>query len=87
MKKNELIELIAQKVDIKDAGRILERIFMGMKESVKREGRFAYPRFGSLVLREHKARIGNHPGTREKIQIKASKTVAFRPASDFKESL
>ena len=89
MKKNELVEFAAQGTEVtkKDTEQIVDRVFEAMKKEVKKEGKFAYPHFGSLVLRKRKARQGRDPRTGETIRIKASKTVAFRPASAFKEAL
>ena len=88
MKKSELIAFAAAGIEVakEDAQYIVERVFEAMKKEVKREGRFAYPHFGGLLLRKRKARQGRDPRTGKPIHIQASKTVAFRPASAFKES-
>ncbi|MEM7588648.1 MAG: HU family DNA-binding protein [Myxococcota bacterium] len=89
MRKSELVEFASKGVETtkKDVEKIVDRVFDAMKKEVKKEGKFAYPHFGSLVLRKRKARQGRDPRTGETIRIKASKTVAFRPASAFKEAL
>lgn len=90
MKKAELVEFASQGTDIskRAAAEIIDRVFEAMKKSVRgKEGKFSYPGFGTLVLRRRKARTGRDPRTGKQINIKASKTAAFRPASAFKESL
>lgn len=89
MRKSELVEFAAQGTQItkKDVEHIVDRVFEAIKKEVKKHDKFAYPHFGSLVLRKRKARQGRDPRTGETIRIKASKTVAFRPASAFKEAL
>ena len=89
MKKSELIAFAVAETEVtkKDGEQIVERVFEAMKQTVQQEGRFAYPQFGSLVLRKRKARAGRDPRTGKSIRIKASKTVVFRPASALKEAL
>lgn len=45
------------------------------------------PNFGTLNVKERKARKGRNPQTGETIMIEASKTVSFKPASKFKDTL
>ena len=90
MKKAELVEFACQGVDIskRAATEVVDRVFEAMKESVRgEEGKFSYPGFGTLVQRRRKARVGRDPRSGKQINIKASKTAAFRPASAFKDSL
>ena len=89
MKKNELIAFAVKETEVtqKDGQYIVERVFEAMKNEVKKEGKFSYPHFGSLLLRKREAREGRNPRTGAVIRIQASKTVAFRPASAFKETL
>jgi DNA-binding protein HU-beta len=42
---------------------------------------------GILQVRHRAARMGRNPATGEPIQIKASKTVAFRAAKELKEAV
>jgi DNA-binding protein HU-beta len=42
---------------------------------------------GILQVRKRAARTGRNPATGEPIQIKASKTVAFRAAKELKEAV
>jgi DNA-binding protein HU-beta len=43
--------------------------------------------FGIFQIKDRKAREGRNPATGEKIQIKASKKVAFRASKELKESV
>ena len=89
MKKTEVIQFAVDGTDIskKVAAELVDRIFEAVKQSVRNEEKFSYPGFGTFVMRKRKARTGRDPRTGKEIQIKASKTVAFRPASSFKEAL
>lgn len=66
---------------------ILDATFSSISKSLKKEKRFAYPKFGTFIVRKRKARKGRNPQTGEEINIKAIKTVGFKPAPTFKDSL
>lgn len=89
MTKQELIEVVRKQTRVtipkKTLNTIMDSIFENIKKAIKKENRFFYPRFGAFVLKHRKAREGKNPKTGEKIKIKASKTVKFRPSKEFKE--
>ena len=90
MTKQELIDWVCKQqknVTKKAATEITEAVFAAMQHSIKASEKFSYPGFGTFQLRSRKARTGRDPRTGEAIKIKASKTVGFRPAKRFKESL
>jgi DNA-binding protein HU-beta len=71
----------------KAVGEIIDSVFGTISKSIKKEKRFSYPEFGTFNVKKRKARTGRNPQTGEKIKIKASKTVGFKPAPSFKSSL
>lgn len=90
MTKQELIDEVCKKnksITKKAAAEITEAIFSAMQSSIKSTEKFSYPGFGTFQLRSRKARTGRDPRTGEPIKIKASKTVGFKPAKGFKDSL
>ena len=90
MTKNDLIDLITAKQEglTKKAGsEILDSLFAAMATTIKSDEKFTYPGFGTFVVRNRKARDGIDPRTRAKIKIPASKTVGFKPAKAFKDTL
>jgi len=90
MTKNELVDFICSKNDqlTKKAGtELLDSIFDTLAVSIKSTEKFTYPGFGTFIVRKRKARDGIDPRTREKIKIPASKTVGFKPAKAFKDTL
>lgn len=90
MTKAELVDYICdqnQSLTKKAGAEIVDTIFAGMKDSIREEGKFAAPGFGTFTVRQRKARTGVNPRTKEPIQIPASQTVGFKPAKAFKESL
>jgi DNA-binding protein HU-beta len=90
MTKTELINYVCEKhenITKKDSAGIIDAIFNAMQDSIKSNQKFSYPGFGTFVVRSRKARTGRDPRTGEAISIKASKTVGFKPAKSFKETL
>lgn len=91
MTKADLIDAVASQSDgsltKKAAGELVEAVFTAVASSVKKNGKFAYPGFGTFTVRARKARIGRNPQTGASIKIKASKTVAFKPSLALKKSL
>jgi len=90
MTKAELVDLLCksnESLTKKAGGEIVDSIFTTVQKSIVDEGKFSYPGFGTFTIRTRKARTGIDPRTREKIQIKESRTVGFKPAKAFKEQL
>ena len=88
MTKAELIETVAgEGMTKKAAGEMVDALFATLAKTIKKEGRFAYPGFGTWTVRQRKARKGRNPQTGAEIKIKASKTVGFKPAKELKGGL
>ncbi len=66
------------------ATEIADLVFATMTASIQQEQSFRFPGFGTFTLKSRPARKGRNPQTGEALRIKASKTVAFRPASALK---
>ena len=58
-----------------------------MHKAIKKDKRFSYPGFGTFTVKKRKARKGRNPKTGEIIDIAPTRTVAFKPAPNFKASL
>ncbi len=89
MTKADLIDAVAAKAGCtkKEVEDVITEAFVAIKKGIKGDGRFAFPDFGTFTVRKRKARTGRNPKTGATIQIKASKTVGFKPAPSFKKSL
>jgi DNA-binding protein HU-beta len=70
----------------KQVGELVDATFEALGEAIK-EGRFAYPGFGTFQVKERAAREGRNPKSLAPIQIAASKTVGFKPSAKLKDSL
>lgn len=90
MTKAELIDKVhgalEGKLSKKDAGTAVQAVFEALAEGIK-DGRLAYPDFGTFTVKTRAARQGRNPSTKEAITIPESKTVGFKPAPKLKSSL
>ena len=92
MTKNQLIESVQKScngdnISKRLIGDMLDAAFESIQKAIKKNKRFSYPGFGTFLVRNRKARKGRNPQTGAEIQIKASKTVGFKPAPKLKNSL
>ncbi len=92
MTKSELIERVMTSIDNEKLTKklteeVVEATFEAMKEALLQDNRFSFPGFGTFTVKERAARKGRNPQTGEPIDIPASRTVAFKPAPKFKNSL
>ena len=92
VKKDELVDAVIKicggnGLSKRLVNEILDVTFQTIARAVKKEKRFVYPGVGTFMVRTRKARTGRNPQTGEAINIKASKTVGFKPAPAFKNSL
>ena len=88
MTKADLIQTVAEKgMTKKAAAEMVDALFATIGKTIKKEGRFAYPGFGTWTVRQRKARKGRNPQTGEEITIKPSKQPRFRPGKQLKDAL
>jgi len=89
MTKAELISAVAKAVKIskRAAGDAVDATFVSIARSIKRDKRIQVPGFGTFSVRSRKARKGRNPQTGAVINIRASRTVGFKPAPALKKGL
>ena len=89
MTKAELIDVLCNKHEMskKQSTEVLDTLFGTLQTAIKKDEKFSYPGFGTFTVRHRKARMGTNPRTKEQIKIAASKTVGFKPAKAFKDTL
>jgi DNA-binding protein HU-beta len=89
MTKGELIEAVAKnaKINRKAAAEAVDATFENISKAIKKSKRFQVPGFGTFTVRARKARKGRNPQNGAVINIKASRTVGFKPAPDLKKGL
>jgi len=87
MTKAELIDAVRGQFPKKDAAQLVDALFEALKDALVEDGKFAFPGFGTFAVKTRKARKGKNPRTGATINIPASKTISFRPASKLKGKL
>jgi DNA-binding protein HU-beta len=93
MTKAQLIDKIAKMKTLpndtkkKTITMIVDAVFDEIRRSVRKEGKFAYPHFGTFAKRKRKARRAMNPRTKTIIKIPARNSVVFRPAAVFKDAV
>ncbi|MBM4372953.1 MAG: HU family DNA-binding protein [Deltaproteobacteria bacterium] len=92
MTKAEFIEAVAgakgmPELTKKEVTALVEGLFAQVEKAIAKGKRFSFPGFGTFTVRKRAARKGRNPRTGKAINIKASSTVAFKPAPAFKDKL
>ena len=89
MTKGDLVERVAKAAQLSKrvAEFAVDATFDTIGRSIKKEKRFQVPGFGTFTVRGRKARQGRNPQTGAIINIKASRTVGFKPAPSLKKGL
>ncbi|MEY2599287.1 MAG: DNA-binding protein HU-beta [Verrucomicrobiota bacterium] len=88
MNKAELVSVIQKQLGDETskaaAERALDAVIDAIKAGLKKNHAVQMIGFGSFKVVSRKARTGVNPKTKEKIKIKASKSVRFTPGKDLK---
>lgn len=91
MNKAELIEAVQKQLGEETskaaAERALEAVISGITKGIKKDKSVQLIGFGTFAVSKRAARTGVNPQTGEKIKIKASKSVKFKPGAKLKAAL
>lgn len=89
MTKADLVNAVAKAVKLskRAADEAVVATFENLARGIKKDRRFQVPGFGTFSVRARKARKGRNPQTGAVINIKASRTVGFKPAPVLKKTL
>jgi DNA-binding protein HU-beta len=89
MTKTDLINTVATttKLSKKATEEVVTTTFDTLARGLKKTKRVQVPGFGTFSVKARKARNGRNPQTGAAIKIKASQTVAFKPALSLKKGL
>lgn len=89
MNRTELAETVASKtgLDRRQSEAAVEAVTGSIVAEIKAGNRVSIFGFGSFEPRARAARTARNPQTQETVKVPASKTVAFKPAAAFKETL
>ena len=83
MNKTDFIKTVAEKAQLtqKDAKAVYEAMVETIHAEMKKGERLTLVGFGSFYVSERAARKGINPQSGKPIQIKASKSIKFKPSS------
>jgi DNA-binding protein HU-beta len=86
MSKAFIAEVIQNSTEITGvaANQVATDLVDAIVKTMKKEGKFTLPSFGTFTVRKTKARKGKNPRTGEDIKIKAGKTVRFKASPTLK---
>ncbi|MFT8316864.1 MAG: HU family DNA-binding protein [Sporolactobacillus sp.] len=89
MNKTELITAVAEDTELskKDATKAVDSVLSTIENALKSGSKVQLIGFGNFEVRERSARKGRNPQTGEEIEIKASKTPAFKPGKALKDAV
>ncbi len=89
MNKGQLIEAVAAELDTSKtaAGKAIEAVIKSISKGIEDHNAVTISGFGTFTKKDRPARTGINPATRQPMQIKASKTVNFKPSQSLKDTL
>ena len=89
MTKQELIKKIAADTGVsqKQAGEVLDSAIQNIMEAGAAGDKVQFTGFGTFEARKREARTGVNPRTKEKVEIPASVSPAFKAGKVFKDKL
>ncbi len=90
MTKTDLVEKLHEAFDDltkQQAAEYVETIFSLMKETLAKGESLKLSRFGTLLVREKKQRVGRNPQTGEPMAIKARRVVNFKPSQSLRDDI
>lgn len=87
MNKSGLIETLSRKENLteKKAIDLVNLIFKGFAEELKKGGRIEIRGFGSFVVREYGAYTGRNPKTGRNIKVEPKRLPFFKVGKELKE--
>jgi len=89
MNKSDLITALSEKKDLTeaDASRIINLIFDGFTNALKKGDRIEIRGFGSFTVREYDGYRGRNPKTGEAIAVKPKKGAFFKVGKELKKTV
>jgi integration host factor subunit beta len=87
MNRADLIEALAKKEGLmkKEAYTIVNLIFNGFTDTLKKGGRIELRGFGSFTVRNYRAYTGRNPKTGNKIKVGSKKLPFFKVGKELKD--
>lgn len=89
MNKGQLVEAVAAELDTSKAAasRAVDAVIASITNGIKLDTNVTIVGFGSFAKKDRAARTVRNPSTGEPMEIKATKTVGFKPSQALKEEM
>lgn len=89
MNKRELVDAVAESTGLPKSGAeaAVDAVVEAISGALAGGDKVSLPGFGTFDVRERSARAGRNPQTGEAMEIAASRSAGFKPASALKQSL
>lgn len=86
MNKSDLIQALSTKLNLteKKAVDVVNLVFKGFTDELKKNGRIEIRGFGSFVVKEYGSYTGRNPKTGEKIKVEPKKLPFFKVGKELK---
>jgi integration host factor subunit beta len=87
MKKSDLIAQLSEKEQLsgKEAFDIVNWVFDGFKDALRKGGRVEIRGFGSFTVRDYSPYLGKNPKTGQRVQVGSKKLPYFKVGKEMKE--
>jgi len=89
MKKSDLIEAVAEKHNLSEkvAMQIVDLVFNGFTDALRKDGRIEIRDFGRFSVREYDPYAGRNPKTGEPIKVKRKKLPYFKAGRELRDKV
>ena len=89
MTKSEFIAYFAERHGIsrQEAEKLIVTVFNAMKEALIDEERIELRGFGSFSIRHYEPYTGRNPKTGQPVEVKAKKSIFFKPGKALKAAI
>ncbi len=90
MTRSELIDRVAEKISgltRKQVETIVETIFDGMKEALKKDDKIEIRGFGNFKTKIRQAKTARNPRTGERVEVRPKRTIHFKIGKPFYDAL
>lgn len=87
MKKSDLIAQLSEKEKFsgEDAFDIVNLVFDGFTDVLRKGGRIEIRGFGSFTVRDYPPYLGKNPKTGQRVQVRSKKLPYFKAGKELKE--
>lgn len=87
MKKSDLISALSEKENLrgKEASEIVNLVFSGFTNALRKRERIEIRGFGSFTVREYPPYLGKNPKTGQRVEVGSKKLPYFKVGKELKE--